>query len=150
MTPLILIVYVLALAFVFAKLEIHVEGAGGWAADLPTWRIEEHPLLTLFWGGRPMTGYHAWTFTFLFLMFHFPPVLKGTWSWQLEARIAACLILFWICEDFLWFVLNPAYTLRGFNARRAKWHKHWFLGCPVEYWIFGGPAVFLLWVSYRS
>src|SRR5690242_5379610 len=43
--------YALLLAFFFAHAEIEIEGAGGWAANLPTWRIERHWLLDLFWGG---------------------------------------------------------------------------------------------------
>jgi hypothetical protein len=54
--------WVALLALFFAQTEIQIEGAAGWAAALPTWRIEHHWLLDLFWGGRPMTGYHAWCF----------------------------------------------------------------------------------------
>jgi len=53
----------------FAEVEIQIEGAAGWASSL---RLEDrdHWLLDLFWGGRPMTGYHAWVFSFMFLAFH--------------------------------------------------------------------------------
>ncbi len=51
--------WVCLLAFFFAEVEIQIKGAQGWAAGLPTWRIEQHWLLDIFWGGRPMTGYHA-------------------------------------------------------------------------------------------
>ena len=40
--------YVVLLAFFFAHAEIEIEGAGGWAANLPTWRVEQHWLLDLF------------------------------------------------------------------------------------------------------
>jgi len=55
--------WVALMAFFFAKVEIQIEGAAGWASALPTWRIESHWLLDIFWGGRPMTGYHAWVFS---------------------------------------------------------------------------------------
>ena len=51
--------FTLLLAFFFAKVEVHIEGPGGWAANLPTWRIEQHVLLDLFWGGRAMTGWRS-------------------------------------------------------------------------------------------
>lgn len=70
------VLYVLVLAFLFANVEIQIEGRGGWAANLPTWRIEHHWLLDLFLGGRAMTGYHAWVFSFVFLVFHFPMVTQ--------------------------------------------------------------------------
>ena len=65
---------VLLLGFFFAKLEIAIEGEAGWAQNLPTWRIEGHWLLDIFWGGREMTGYHAWAFSLIALFFHFPLV----------------------------------------------------------------------------
>jgi len=49
---LLLLCWVLLLGLFFAKTEIQIEGAHGWAASLPTWRIEKHLLLDMFWGGR--------------------------------------------------------------------------------------------------
>ncbi len=60
---------ILILGFFFAKLEIAIEGDAGWAENLPTWRIEGHWLLDLFWGGRVMTGYHAWAFSLVAFFF---------------------------------------------------------------------------------
>jgi len=37
-----LAMWLVVLAFFFAKVEIHIEGRNGWAANLPTWRIEKH------------------------------------------------------------------------------------------------------------
>ncbi|MBD3308853.1 hypothetical protein GF339_20775, partial [candidate division KSB3 bacterium] len=51
----LLLGWIALLSFFFAKVEIHIEGEAGWAANLPTWRIERHWLLDLLWGGRPMT-----------------------------------------------------------------------------------------------
>ena len=70
MTHTILSVFLLG--FFFAKLEIAIEGDAGWAENLPTWRIEGHWLLDIFWGGRVMTGYHAWAFpsSLYFFIFH--------------------------------------------------------------------------------
>ncbi len=135
------------LSFFFAKVEIAIEGAEGWAAALPTWRIEQHWLLDIFWGGRAMTGYHAWIFTFILLIFHFPIVLLGVWSWPLEAHILACTILFWIVEDFLWFLLNPAFGLARFTRDHASWHKHWFWFAPTDYWTFLAVSFLLFWCS---
>jgi hypothetical protein len=42
------LLYVAVLALCFAQVEIQIEGTAGWAADLPTWRIEQHWLLDLF------------------------------------------------------------------------------------------------------
>lgn len=137
------LIWSLLLAVFFAQVEIQIEGAAGWGTSLPTWRIEKHWLLDLFWAGRAMTGYHAWVFPFIAMFFHFPLFLMQTWSGRLQAKIFACLISFWICEDFSWFLMNPAYGLAGFNPLNAHWHKHWMAGAPVDYWL-GSLAVILL------
>lgn len=139
---------VIVLAYFFAKAEIHIEGDAGWAANLPTWRIEEHWLLDVFWGGRAMTGYHAWVFTFIALFFHFPIFFMAQWSWQMEARIAASIMLFWIAEDFLWFIINPAFGWRRFDPEYVPWHKKWACGAPVDYWLFSALCAVLFWYSY--
>ena len=130
---LVLLSWVLVLSLFFAETEIQIEGAHGWATALPTWRIEKHLLLDLFWGGRAMTGYHAWVFSFMFLVFHLPQVVQGAFSWRMEARCIAALMIFWIAEHFLWFVLNPAFGLARFSPDQIPWHKHWLLGVPSDY-----------------
>jgi hypothetical protein len=147
--PAVLLAYVAVLAFFFAKVEIHIEGEDGWAAKLPTWRIEKHWLLDVFFGGRPLTGYHAWMLPFSLLLFHYPALLGGSWSWRLEARTCAAFMLFWVLEDLLWFLLNPAWGWRRFNHREVRWHKHWLLGLPTDYWTFATLAGLLLAWSFR-
>jgi hypothetical protein len=140
--------FVMLLGFFFAKLEIAIEGEDGWAASLPTWRIESHWALDWFWGGREMTGYHAWAFSLIALFFHFPLAFSAELSWGGEARVLACIMLFWVTEDFLWFVLNPAFGLARFTKLHAHWHKNWVAGAPVEYWIFTPIGLALMGVSY--
>lgn len=144
------IFWTILLAYFFAMAEIHIEGDGGWAGNLPTWRIEEHWLLDLFWGGRPMTGYHAWVFPFIVLVFHFPIFFMGNCSWRIEARVVSCIILFWMVEDFLWFVLNPAYGLKRYTPEHIHWHKRWLWFAPVEYWFFTPVVVALMWYSHSA
>jgi hypothetical protein len=144
----VMLAWVVLLAYFFAQTEIQIEGPAGWAANLPTWRIEQHWLLDVFWGGRAMTGYHAWVFPFIALFFHFPLFFSAQWSWQAESRVLACIMLFWIVEDFLWFVVNPAYGLANFNAAAISWHKRWLWGAPVDYWVYTLATVALLWISY--
>jgi hypothetical protein len=141
---------VLAAAYLFARVEIEIEGDAGWAANLPTWRIEEHPLLDIFWGGRAMTGYHLWMFSFIGVFFHFPLCFMGEWSLRLEARVAASVMLFWIVEDYLWFVINPAFGWRRFKKEHVAWHKRWSCGAPIDYWIFGAASVLLFWYGYGA
>ncbi len=145
---LMLVCWICLLGFLFAQVEIQIEGPDGWAASLPTWRIEKGWFIDIFWGGRPMTGYHAWVFGFMFLMLHSPVFIFSRWSWRLECRILACIEIFWIVEDFLWFVLNPAYGMDRFTFENVWWHKHWFLSMPLDYWIFSFLAAVLMYISY--
>jgi len=58
------------------------------------------------------------------------------------------LALFWIIEDWLWFVMNPAYGLVRFSPRFVPWHKSWIGPMPTDYWTFGSIGVVLLMVSF--
>lgn len=144
-----LVGFVALLAIIFALTEIQIEGGAGWAANLPTWRVEQHWLLDLFWGGKPLTGYHLSIFSFMALAFHLP-VVMARWSWRLEARVMASLLLFWPLEDVLWFVLNPAFGWARFTPADAPWHKHWWLGAPVDYSVALALAALLFTLSYRG
>ncbi|MCB9688951.1 MAG: hypothetical protein H6735_28170 [Alphaproteobacteria bacterium] len=147
--PLALLVWVVLLAFFFANVEVQIEGANGWASALPvTFRVDQHWLLDLFWGGRPLTGYHAWVFSFVALTFHLPLVWEGRWSWRAQARALALISGFWIVEDALWFVLNPAYGWAALTPANVPWHVHWFLGLPTDYWTFGFGALALYAASW--
>lgn len=147
--PWLLLLWILLIAFFFAKVEIQIEGDAGWAKNLPTWRVESHWLLDLFWGSRPMTGYHAWVFSFMALMFHFPIFIRGHWDIRVEARIIGSLMVFWIVEDFLWFLLNPAFGWSKFTPQLVPWHKHWIGAFPTDYLTFMGVGLGLYWFSFR-
>ena len=141
-------IFISLLAFWFSKVEIQIEGNEGWAKNLPTWRISNHFLLKIFFGGREMTGYHAWVLSFIILFFHIPAFFMHSWSWLMESRTMGGFILFWIFEDFLWFVLNPQYGIRKFKKDFIPWHPRWFMGAPIEYWLFLPIGFFLVGLSY--
>lgn len=144
----LLLVGLIVVSFLFAKAEIEIEGKAGWAANLPTWRIEDHPLLQIFWGGRPLTGYHVWMFAFMAAVFHMSLLFDWQWSMEREARILGGLMIFWIVEDFLWFVFNPAFGLSKFNAGSIPWHKRWICFVPVDYAVGLVLGSFMIWYSF--
>ncbi len=135
----------------FALVEIHIEGGQGWAANLPTWRIENR-YTRLFMGGRALTGYHLYVWLFIACAVHIPIAIDfAAFSWRVEARIIAFMILFWIVEDFLWFVFNPHFRLRRFRREHVPWHApNWWWIMPRDYWVFFpiGVAIYLL--SYAT
>lgn len=144
-----LLLWVALLGAVFANVEIQIEGGAGWAANLPTWRIE-HSWLNHFFGGKTITGYHFWIFSFMALAFHSALFLAGTFSWRLEARILGAVMVFWIAEDFLWFLLNPAFGVSKFAPTFIPWHKHWCLGVPVDYILTLTAGAVLIGWSYLN
>jgi hypothetical protein len=137
--------FILVAAFIFAKLEIEIEGPHGWAEKLPTWRLESHTLLNWFFGGRPLTGYHVWAFALILFCFHLPFFWSpGSWSLGGELKVLAAYTAFWIVEDLLWFVFNPHYGWRKFTRGNVWWHKRWLFGLPLDYWLLTGIVVVLL------
>jgi hypothetical protein len=65
-------------------------------------------------------------------------------TWQAELRILAFLVLFWIAEDFLWFVVNPAFGLSRFRRSDVWWQARSRWGImPREYWLFTPVGVAL-------
>ena len=140
---------VIAAALAFAQLEIQIEGGAGGAANLPTWKVENR-WTRAFFSSRPLTGYHLYVHVFVLLFAHAPYALAfARPSWAAEARIAAFLIFFWVAEDFLWFVMNPAFGVRRFRREHVWWHAPtWWWIMPRDYWVFTPLAALLYAFSW--
>lgn len=124
----------LVIACLIAFLEIQIEGPHGWAAELPTWRIQTATTNKII-GGRPLTGYHLFLILTVLAFIHLP-LFFVDWSWEIEAQLFGFFIVLMTVEDFLWFVFNPAWGINNFKkSERLWWHPHWVLGLPSFYWI---------------
>lgn len=146
--PCVLLIWITLMAILFAQLEIQIEGPHGWAANLPTWRLPKSSVFRTLFGGREVTGYHVFAFSFMAVAFHLPLALLAQFTLPLEARILASLAVFWILEDFLWFAMNPAFGLSRFRPMHVPWHPYWFLGVPVDYLVMSVGATALYAYSY--
>jgi hypothetical protein len=146
--PAVLLCGVALLAFFFANVEVQIEGPEGWAAGLPTWRVEDGWVATWVWGGRPVTGYHVWAFSFIALVFHLPFLVHWRFGLKLEARVLACLAFFWVLEDVLWFAVNPAFGLARLTPEHVWWQNHWLLGVPRDYVVFLIGGALAYWYSF--
>src|SRR5260370_39384856 len=101
------LLYLLAIviaAFLWANLEIHIEGSQGWAANLPTWKVDKHILLDLFYGGRPATRDDSFAVSFVFFFFFFPFFF---FLFLFFFGAICCIVRdnnFFLFVEFLWFV----------------------------------------------
>src|SRR6185369_8078240 len=134
---LALLLFVIAIAAVVAELEIQIEGEKGWAGALPTWRINNKATSFILGGAyHPLTGYHFFLGLFVITFFHFPFVLGLSWSGAIEFKIIAAFSLFWLIEDFLWFVFNPSFGISRFKPGEIPWHQRWIWRLPFSYYKF--------------
>lgn len=147
---LLFFIGVITAAACFAQVEIQIEGAAGWAENLPTWRLDS-PIFNTLFPGRPLTGYHFWTLLFIAVAAHLAFAFGMPWTWRLELRALSFMLFFWVAEDFLWFVLNPHFGVRKFRPKYIKWHRRtWWLICPRDYWIATAIGGVLYFFSTRG
>jgi hypothetical protein len=128
-----------AWAFALAGIEIEIEGGYGWAERLPTWfrkRGRVGRVYGVVMGHRPLTGYHVYAFTIPFLLLHLPFVTGVDWTLAGELRTIATYFALAVVWDYLWFVLNPAYTVRRFERGKVWWFEvPWIWRFPLDYYV---------------
>jgi hypothetical protein len=127
-----------AWAFGLAGIEIEIEGGHGWAERLPTWFLKRGVVGRVYgaaMGHRPLTGYHVFAFTIPVIVLHFPFVMGVEWSLAGELRTFATFFAVAVVWDYLWFVLNPAYTVRRFRRGAVWWFEvPWIWRFPLDYY----------------
>jgi hypothetical protein len=134
-------------AFGLAGIEIEIEGGYGWAERLPTWFKRRGPVgrtYGLAMGRRPLTGYHVYAFTIPMLILHLPFVLGVHWTLARELLTIATYFALAVVWDYLWFVLNPAYTVRRFARGKVWWFEvPWIWRFPLDYYVGVGLSIAL-------
>ncbi len=130
------LIFLVPTAIIFALLEIQIEGINGWASKLPTWKFSStNPLLSkIFPNNRPLTGYHLYLFTFVFLLVHLWLIFLP-WNLSFEINTLVFYLSLIILEDFFWFMFNPSFGLKKFSKKNIPWHSPWILYLPASYWI---------------
>jgi hypothetical protein len=128
-----------AWAFGLAGIEIEIEGGYGWAERLPTWFRKRGPIGRVYgvaMGRRPLTGYHVYAFAIPLLVLHLPFVAGVDWTVAGELRTLATYFALAVVWDYLWFVLNPAYTVRRFERGKVWWFNvPWIWRFPLDYYM---------------
>jgi len=133
------------LLFLFAAVEVEIEGKHGWAEQLPTWyRVKgwAAKIFGFLFMKKPLTGYHLWMLLLSLLVFHLPYAHGRPFTWPNEVMTISLYLTWAVFWDFNWFVLNPEYGITKFRPRYIWWHRRWFLGLPLDYWLgVGGPLL---------
>jgi hypothetical protein len=137
-----IILYLILLAAIHAKLEIMIEGKEGWAKSLPCWRLNVFIIKLII--GKEITGYHTYLMFMFLLLFH-SPFLFLNWTLSGELYVLGLFCIYWVLEDFLWFVENKHYGLKNFKKGKILWHNRWVFGLPVSYIISLLIGGLLLW-----
>jgi hypothetical protein len=122
-----------------AGIEIEIEGGYGWAERLPTWFLNRGLTGRVYrtvMGHRPLTGYHVYAFAIPMLILHLPFVAGVHWTLAGELRTIATYFALAVVWDYLWFVLNPAYTVRRFRRGNVWWFEvPWIWRFPLDYYV---------------
>jgi hypothetical protein len=129
---LYLLFFIFSISVLLALLEIQIEGVDGWAKNLPTWKIR-NPFQKIF-NWEYLSGYHLYLWTLLLVILQSPFFMGLKFSLPNEILVIEILFLTLMCEDFLWFVLNPKWGIKRFFKEDIPWHSDKFLFFPKNYW----------------
>jgi hypothetical protein len=128
--------YMFIISTLLAIIEINIEGPNGWAANIPTWRPRPEKWYAKFFKNivkKELIGYHLSLFTFLITFFHIGFFFGLEWSIARELDVICMFLIYAITWDYLWFVLNPHFSIKTFGKKNEFWHKKWFLKLPIEF-----------------
>ncbi len=133
--------------FGLACIEIEIEGGYGWAERLPTWWLSRGVVGRVYgvvMGHRPLTGYHVFAFTIPLVVLHLPYTMGVEWTVAGELRTLATFFALAVIWDYLWFVLNPAYTVARFKRGNVWWFEvPWIGRFPLDYYVGVGFSIAL-------
>lgn len=132
---LIILLYIICIFIAIAFWEAYIEGSGGWAANQVGWKLN----FKVGFMKRPIDAYHFWSWGIMIPMFLLLPFVIFGWYWHYFWLIVIGWLLGTVIEDFVWFVVNPAFPLRNFKPGKVWWH----------YWIGFGkyklPEIYILY-----
>ena len=121
-------IFVFFVSIIYSLIEIEMEGKNGWCTHLPTAKN----VISTF------TLYHLLMMALIILIFYQLFHKKDIWI------IIFYITMFFFIEDFLWFVLNPYYTIQKYNGKNIQWHSRWLWGQPLENFV----CYFLIVLTY--
>lgn len=151
------LIIIIAASVAFSNKEVQGEGSHPYGEAMPTWRWQlKNRLIRVIAGGRPyLTGYHCYMALFMLIIVHLPVpfvLLFTAWSWKFEFLALGFLPLFFVLEDFAYFIFNPHWAIfnpcqgqRKFGKKDVWWHPHWWGPLPDFYWYYPVISGFLIY-----
>lgn len=120
--------FVFLMSFIYALIEIEIEGKNGWMKGIPTPEIIKL-------GNKNMTLYHLYMLALIIITVIFQNMMVFTLYSFLYSASNVLLVLF--LEDILWFIFNPHFTLDKYTKKDIWWHSEqpWYLGMPLHNYI---------------
>ena len=132
---LIILGYILLIFAAIAFWEAYIEGSNGWAAKQVGWRIN----FKVGFLKRPLDAYHFWSWLVMLPMFLMLPFVMFGFNAHLFWLVVIGFLLGTVLEDYLWFVVNPAFPYKDFKPGKVWWH----------YWIgfknFKVPEIYIVY-----
>lgn len=110
--------------------ESYIEGPNGWAKNQVGWKIQ--------FGNFTYTAYHIWLYYIMIPLLLALPLIVTGWDHHLFWILVFSYMIGATVEDFMWFVVNPAYPLKKFNPKDTTWHPWFQIGrfyLPIPYLI---------------
>lgn len=147
-------VFLFTVANWIALLEVQIEGKNGWASALPCWRARPDAWYNKLYGkiiggGLPLTGYHAFLFSLVFLFLHLPFFVSTHWTVAEELKVWSAYFLLCITWDFLYFVWSPYFMVTGNGPNSISSNKTMLFGIfPGDYMV--GLAASFLFTLFAS
>jgi hypothetical protein len=113
-------VFIFSYATLYSLLEIELEAKEGWCKNLPT------PVVL-----GNFTLYHI-LMNIIVILTISKVYIKDITSIE-DISLATFYIAAWfLIEDFMWFILNPYYTIDKYKKEEIWWHarRPWYFGIP--------------------
>jgi hypothetical protein len=139
METIFIFIWVIAAFVSWSFWEAYIEGKSPWAAKSCGWKLKIAKRVTL-------TAYHFWL-NIMFIFFLTLPFIVSGWDKNLFGIILSAAAIGMLVEDFLWYVINPFFSLKKFNPKDAKWYPWVGIGklkLPATY-ILGIIVALLSW-----
>jgi len=113
-------VFIFSYATLYSLLEIELEAKEGWCKNLPT------PVVL-----GNFTLYHI-LMNIIVIITISKVYIKDITNIEDVSQAIFYIAAWFLIEDFMWFVLNPFYTLSKYKEDEIWWHarRPWYFGIP--------------------